>query len=107
MTMSAIMLTHTFTQSPWLTHWLWTYYHALVQQLSSEIKLRICTAPSMTKYPNSPPSWAWSKITEGTLILIIVPTMGRPVSGLDMRIRYRIGWSYDHQIDNVTMRGVQ
>ena len=48
----------------------------LVQQLYSEIKLRICTALGMTKYPNIPPSQAWSKIAEGTLILIIAQTGG-------------------------------
>src|SRR5882724_3143815 len=36
----------------------------LVQQLSSEIKLRIHTAPGTTIYPNISPSWTWSRITE-------------------------------------------
>src|SRR5882724_1209105 len=93
---------HTYMQVQWLTQWTRTY-HAMVQQLSSvynqltllqarldftwcssyprssEIKLMICTAPGMTKYPNSPLSWAWSKIIEGTLILIIALTRGRLV----------------------------
>src|SRR5882724_13060156 len=55
-------------------------------QLSSEIKLRICTALGTTIYPNSPPSQTWSRIAEGTPILIIAPTRGRPVSGSDMGI---------------------
>src|SRR5882724_1837904 len=58
----------------------------LVQWLSSEIKLRIHTAPGMTIYPNISPSQTWSRIAEGTPILIIAPTKGRPVSGLDMGI---------------------
>jgi len=58
----------------------------LVQRLSSEIKLRIHTALGMTIYPNISPSWTWSRIAEGTPILIIALTGGRPVSGLDMGI---------------------
>jgi len=54
-----------------------------VQKLSSDIKLRIHTALGMTIYPNIPPSQTWSKIAEGTPILIIAPTGGRLVSGLD------------------------
>jgi len=60
----------------------------LVQQLSSEIKLRIRAALCMTIYPNISPSQTWSRITEGTPILIIAPTRGRPVSGSDMGIRH-------------------
>src|SRR5882724_6608385 len=57
----------------------------LVQQLSSEIKLRICTALGKTIYPNSPPSRTRSEITKRTPILM-APTGGRPVSGSDMGI---------------------
>src|SRR5882724_298319 len=46
----------------------------LVQLLSSEIKLRIHTAPGMTIYPNISLSWTWSRIAEGTPILIIAKT---------------------------------
>jgi len=70
----------------------------LVQQSSSEIKLRIHTALGMTIYPNIPLSQTWSKITKGTPILIIALTGGRPVSGSDMRIRQEIGRSHDHQM---------
>src|SRR5882724_1115306 len=76
-----------------------------VQRLSSEIKLRIRTAPGMTIYPNISPSWTWSRIAEETPILIIAPTGGRPVSGSDTGIgRSRdlrmgglghLGWSGD------------
>jgi len=58
----------------------------LVQWLSSEIKMRINTAPGTRIYPNSPPSQTWSEIAKGTPILIMAPTGGRPVSGLDVRI---------------------
>jgi len=53
----------------------------LVQGLSSEIKLRICTAPGMTKYPHALWVRQQSNITKETLNLTIAPTMGRPVSG--------------------------
>src|SRR5882724_1066963 len=76
-----------------------------MQWLSSEIKLRIHTAPGMTIYPNISPSWTWSRITKGTPILIIAPTGGRQLSGSDMGIsRSRdfrtgglghLGWSGD------------
>src|SRR5882724_3223507 len=55
----------------------------LVQQLSSEIKLRIHTALGTTIYPTSPLHQTWSRIAKGTPILIIAPTGGRLVSGLD------------------------
>ena len=60
----------------------------LVQWLSSEIKLRTCTALGKTIYPNISLSWTWSRITKGTLILIIAPTGGGPVTGSDVRIRH-------------------
>ena len=40
--------------------------------------------------PTAPLSWAWSKITEGTLILNITPVgwKGVQAQGLDVRIRH-------------------
>ena len=61
----------------------------LVQWLSSEIKLRICTALGMTKYPNSPLSQAWLKITKGSLILNITLVEWKGVQA--QRLYVRIG----------------
>src|SRR5882724_2387076 len=57
-----------------------------MQQLSSEIKLRIRTAPGTTIYPNISLSRTWSRIAKGTPILIIALTGRRPVSGSDTGI---------------------
>ena len=58
----------------------------------------------MTIYPNSLPSQAWSNIAKGPIILNITPVGQKGVWA--QRSDMGIGESCDHQMDNVTMRGV-
>jgi len=60
----------------------------LVQQLSSEIKLKYKAMPGTTIYASSPPSGAWSMITKGTLILNITLVRWKGVwaQGSDVRV---------------------
>jgi len=65
---------------PTIMHWCSSY---------PQVEDPYCTGYD---YISQHPSWAWSKIAKGTLILIIAPTRGRLVSGLDMRIGHGDQW---------------